>query len=274
MTIQDVLNSLDNEEGRHIVPVSGGKDSAALALYIKEHYPQIPAEYVFSDTGCELDETYDYLRQLEKLLDKEIHHVSAFDVYGIQRQLNGNPRSPHTPFDHMLKVRYGDFLPSQKARWCTRELKIRPFEHFVGEGKAYSYIAIRGDENRKGYQQKKNPQVSAKRNIIPVYPFQDDGLGLQDVFLILERSGLGTPAYYEWRSRSGCYFCFYQQIGEWQGLKEKHPDLFEKAKAYENLAKERQYTWVEGRSLVELEQLPRRPAPTLEEIEGCAICHL
>jgi len=30
----------------------------------------------------------------------------------------------------------------------------------------------------------------------------------EDVFKILEDSGLGVPSYYEWRSRSGCYFCF------------------------------------------------------------------
>ena len=41
-------------EVRHIVSVSGGKDSAALAVYLKQKYPQIPAEYVFCDTGTEL----------------------------------------------------------------------------------------------------------------------------------------------------------------------------------------------------------------------------
>ena len=45
-------------------------------------------------------------------------------------------------------------------------------------------------------------------------------------------SGLGKPSYYEWRSRSGCYFCFYQRKKEWVGLLENHPDLFEKAIEY------------------------------------------
>ena len=39
---------------------------------------------------------------------------------------------------------------------------------------------------------------------------------------------------YNWRSFSDCYFCFYQQFAEWQGFKEHHPDLFEKAKEYES----------------------------------------
>jgi len=274
MKMQEVIAKLDVEKARHIVPVSGGKDSAALAIYIHENYPKLPAEYVFCDTGCELRETYDYLRQLEKVLDAEIQFVSAFDIYGIKQKLDQDPLADQTPFDHMLKIRYGDFLPSQKARWCTRELKIRPFENFVGRDKAYSYIAIRADEDRKGYTQKKNPKVSSKPNITPVYPFKDDGKRLHDILWILEESGLGVPEYYQWRSRSGCYFCFYQQIGEWQGLSEMHPDLFEKARSYEKLGEERRYTWVEGKTLSEIEKSPRRPPPSLDELEGCAICHL
>ncbi len=100
---------------------------------------------------------------------------------------------------------------------------------------------------RDGYQAKKPPKFSDKQNIIPIYPFRDDGLGIADIKQILEESGLGLPEYYNWRSRSGCYFCFYQQIGEWQRLKENHPDLFEAAKKYENESKG--FLWNEGRTL-------------------------
>ena len=130
----------------------------------------------------------------------------------------------------MLIELYGNYLPSVRARWCTGALKIKPFEHFVGSGTAYSYIGIRDDEDREGYRKSKAPALSDRPNIIPVYPFKDDGITLSGVKKILENSGLGLPDYYKWRSRSGCYFCFYQQIGEWQGLKENHPELFEKAK--------------------------------------------
>ena len=68
-TMQDVVESIDKgEEIRHIVNISGGKDSAALGVYLKQKYPQIPAEYVFCDTMCELPETYEYIEQLEVLL--------------------------------------------------------------------------------------------------------------------------------------------------------------------------------------------------------------
>ena len=69
-------------------------------------------------------------------------------------------------------------------------------------------------------------------------------------------SGLGVPRYYQWRSRSGCYFCFFQQKREWIGLKNAHPELFEKAKAFEKIATEtgERFTWNEGESLDELAQ--------------------
>src|SRR3546814_12722272 len=83
------------------------------------------------------------------------------------------------------------------------------------------------DLNRAGY-------VSHKPNITPAYPFQDEGLKLADIEQILRLSGVGMPPYTQWgRSRSGCSFCFYQQKIEWVRLKEKHPEYYEKAKAYE-----------------------------------------
>jgi hypothetical protein len=54
-----------------------------------------------------------------------------------------------------------------------------------------------------------------------------------DIFRLLEES-VGVPEYYQWRSRSGCYFCFFQRQDEWLGLKRKHPKLFEKAREFEN----------------------------------------
>lgn len=116
--------------------------------------------------------------------------------------------------------------------------------------------------------------LSEQPNIQPVYPFKDDGIGLGDVQRLLDETGLGLPAYYEWRSRSGCYSCFYQQLGEWQGLKERHPELYEKAKSYEGGKNGRRYTWVNGRSLDNVEKLPRRAVKAKSDTEGCAICHL
>ncbi|MBC8066447.1 MAG: phosphoadenosine phosphosulfate reductase family protein [Chlorobia bacterium] len=217
---------------RHILSLSGGKDSTALAIYMRERVPEM--EYVFCDTDKELKETYDYLDRLEGFLGKTI--VRLRDERG---------------FDHWLDI-YGGYLPSSKMRWCTKVLKIKPFEKYVGDDDVRMYIGIRADENRGGY-------VTSKPNIVPVYPFIEDGLTLDDIHRILKDSSIGFPEYYKWRTRSGCYFCFYQRKNEWVGLKENHPDLFEKSKRYEKINQEtgERYTWSERESLEELERPER-----------------
>ena len=256
-------------EARHIVPLSGGKDSTALAIYLAQRYAHLPFEYVFCDTGAELPETYEYFERLEHVLGRKVTRVTALEMLGVADKHGRNP------FDVALYDHFSGFLPSPRSRWCTRMLKIHPFERHVGTDRAYSYIGIRADENRAGYLGNGKPVlVSEQPNITPVYPFKDDGIGLADVQRLLDESGMGLPAYYEWRSRSGCYFCFYQQIGEWQGLKERHPELYAKAKAYEATASGRKYTWVDGRSLDDLEKMPRRAVKAKSDVEGCAICHL
>lgn len=283
-----------NEKARHILSLSGGKDSSALAIYMrdretwrqrlgkpsKDPVENVEMEYVFCDTKEELQETYEYLDILEAFLGKRIVRLS--DDRG---------------FQHWLQV-YGNYLPSPNMRWCTRMLKLIPFEKYVGDDLVYSYVGIRADENREGY-------VSKKSNIIPVFPFKEDGITRDDVIRILNESGASLPKYYEWRTRSGCYFCFFQRKAEWVGLMEHHPDLFEKAKEYEKLNKTtgERYTWSQGESLEELSKPERvaeiktnheklvkierksRPNRPLVEVltdvlddeedeAGCTICHV
>lgn len=265
--IAKMENAALDTTARHIVPLSGGKDSTALAIYLAQRYGHLKFEYVFSDTGAELPETYAYFERLEHVLGCKVTRITALETLGVADK---NGRSP---FDVALYDHFSGFLPSPRGRWCTRVLKILPFEKYIGSDRAYSYIGIRADENRTGYTGKP-VLLSEQPNITPVYPFKDDGLSLTDIQGILDDSGLGLPAYYEWRSRSGCYFCFYQQVGEWQGLKEHHPALYEQAKSYESGKNGRKYTWVDGRSLDDVEKMPRRAVKAKSDEEGCALCHL
>jgi 3'-phosphoadenosine 5'-phosphosulfate sulfotransferase (PAPS reductase)/FAD synthetase len=213
--------------------LSGGKDSAALAIYLRDRIPEM--EYIFSDTGKELPETYEYLQRISDYLGKEVTRLNA-DV----------------GFDHWYEM-YGGMIPSNHRRWCTRALKLKPFEQYCGDDDVVNYVGLRADEDRSGY-------ISHKPNIKAVYPFREDGLVLRDIEEILRNSGVGMPPYTRWgRTRSGCYFCFYQQKIEWVRLKETHPDLFEKAKAYEKPYEKTGnfFTWSQGESLAELEQ-PQR----------------
>lgn len=212
---------------RHILGISGGKDSAALAVLMHKQAPEM--EYVFCDTHKELPETYEYLDRLKARLGIKIHYLNA-----------------ERGFDDWLDI-YGGMLPSPQVRWCTRKLKIEPIERFIGDDEAISYVAIRADEpERQGYR-------STKPNITVAFPFRDQGVDKAGVIRILEDFGIGLPKYYEWRTRSGCTFCFFQRKYEWVMLAETHPEEFRKAMAYEkHLADGRRYTWSQGETLEEL----------------------
>lgn len=216
-----------SEHTRHILALSGGKDSAALAVYLKDKIPDL--EYVFLDTGHELPETYEFLNRMRAVLNIKIQVIR-----------------PKRSFEDWLKLK-NFYLPSPQKRWCTEVLKIKPYEEYIGKDRVYSYIGIRADEDRDGY-------ISSKPNIIPIYPYIEDGLVYSDVEYILDSSGLGFPAYYRWRSRSGCYFCFFQQKIEWLNLHDNHQDLFEKAMSFEKTdpATEKRFTWCQDESLEEL----------------------
>lgn len=277
---------------RHICGISGGKDSSALAVYMRDRVPDM--EYFFCDTGAELPETYRYLAKLEVVLGKPIARLNS-----------------DRDFAHYFEVFRGT-LPSPQMRWCTSLLKIKPLEDWIGEEDAVSYVAIRADEsNRKGY-------VSTKPNIRTRFPFVEDDIDHAGVVRILEDAGINLPEYYRWRTRSGCYFCFFQRKAEWVGLADNHPELFEKAVAIEQKTlkdagldgdasfaasgmKGRQYTWSDGETLTELlarrDEVMRRHAESMErakkrrknlplievfsdaldaddETTPCTVCHL
>lgn len=231
---------MTSDSVKHVLGLSGGRDSAALAVYMRQHYPELDIDYFFTDTGKELPEVYEYLGRLEGFLGQPI------------RRLN-----PDRDFDFWLK-QYNDFLPSPQTRWCTRQLKLRPFERWLrpilNDGyTVYSYVAIRSDEEyREGYSSKND-------KLIVKLPFKEAGIDKAAVLDVLDGAGLGLPKYYEWRTRSGCTFCFFQQKIEWVRLKEQHPGAFEEAKAYEKDAVEHgsPFTWSQGESLEELERPER-----------------
>jgi 3'-phosphoadenosine 5'-phosphosulfate sulfotransferase (PAPS reductase)/FAD synthetase len=274
---------------RHILGISGGRDSAALAVYMRQHHPELPLEYFFTDTGKELPEVYTFLDRLEGFLGKPILRLN-----------------PDRDFDFWLDE-YGNFLPSPRTRWCTRQLKLRPLEKWLRADldagvTVHSYVAIRADEpTREGYQ-------ATQENMQVHLPLRDAGIDRAGVIEMLQQADVGEPDYYSWRSRSGCTFCFFQQKIEWVRLAEHHPDRFAEAVDYEKTALRdgSPFTWSQGESLPELirparaEQIKldyerrrerlrqRRPANPLADADaatiddvygideaagGCVICH-
>lgn len=228
---------------KHVLGLSGGRDSAALAVYMRQHRPELDIDYFFTDTGKELPEVYEFLGRLEGFLGRAILRLN-----------------PDRDFDFWLK-KYNNYLPSPQSRWCTRQLKLKPFEVWLrptldAGTTVVSYVAIRSDEEyRDGYS-------STHDNLTVRLPFKEAGIDKAAVMEILDGSGLGLPHYYAWRSRSGCTFCFFQQKIEWVRLLEQHPDAYEAAKQYEKtaLANGSPFTWSQGESLADIAMSERSDA--------------
>ena len=232
-----------DEPVRHVLNVSGGKDSSAMALLMAgrvrglEHFRQDGMEYLFCDTQKELPETYEYLARLEAELGSKITYLNA-----------------KAGFDHWHKV-FGGYLPSPQNRWCTKMLKLKPFEAHVGDDSVMSYVGLRADEDRIGY-------ISTKPNIKTRYPLREADIDYQGVIRILEDSGLGLPTFMKWgRTNSGCTFCFFQTPYEWVRLYETYPDKFEEAMRYETIDPNdpnKQFTWMNEGPLTTLLDPERR----------------
>lgn len=232
------------ENPRHIAGISLGKDSTALVIYLKNTNPEIfeKLELYFTDTGTELPETYAQIDIVEKYLGKSILRIKATtneDRYNVVEGEDGQ-----IPFDDVLD-QYKGYLPAPNARWCTRALKIEPMERWIGSDYCISYVGIRADEPaREGYIAK-----GKNKNITVMYPFRENGLMLQDIYDILDAS-VGIPSYYKWRTRSGCFFCFYQRRVEWAIMYHLYPEWFEKSKQYETEHEDgRTFTWVKDKPL-------------------------
>ena len=225
------------EKEYHILSLSGGKDSTALAFFMKENMPKIfeKLELVFCDTECDLPETYDYLNKIEVFIGKKITRIK-----------------PLYNFEQLFNI-YG-ILPSAMKRWCTVEMKTKTFRQFLQDkiksgNKIFVYIGIRADESSRVNNSQDNEIIKQK------YPFVEYNIIKEDVCTILENYGIGFPEYYKWRSRSGCYFCFFQKKIEWLNLKEYHPNLFKKALEFEeqgNIQRGKLFTWCQDISLKEL----------------------
>jgi len=84
---------------RPLLGISGGKDSAALAIYMRDKVPEM--EYFFADTGAELPETLEFVDLMQDYLGKEIIRLNA-----------------GRDFDHYLKLN-GNFLPTARSLFCT-----------------------------------------------------------------------------------------------------------------------------------------------------------
>lgn len=179
-------------EVKHVVGLSGGKDSTALALWLVENEPR-DYEFICNETGNELPEMHAHWAKLEQLLGRQIKRVR------------------HTS-DLLQLCEEMQMLPNWHARWCTRILKIEPTIEYMESLPVGSvlYVGLRADEEaRRGLY---------GEDITIRFPMREIGWNEANVWSYLAKRGVTIP------SRTDCALCFYQRLDEWFVLWRDHPE--------------------------------------------------
>lgn len=181
-------------EPKHVVGLSGGKDSTALALWLVENEPR-NYEFICNTTGDELPEMVDHWGRLEELLGSKIIQV----------------RHERDLFE---EIRKQQMLPSVFARWCTKILKIQPTIKYMDslpEGSTL-YVGLRSDEEaRRGIY---------GEDMLIRFPLREQGMDEDAVWSYLAQRGVSIP------KRTDCAACPYQRLGEWRDLYFNHPERY------------------------------------------------
>lgn len=187
---------------KHVLGLSGGKDSTCLALAMKERHPELDMEYICTPTGNELPELFEHLDRLEVLLGKPIKRLGA-------------GKTLYELIDEQ------QMLPNFKARWCTRILKIEPTIDYMESLPPGSllYVGLRADEEER--------EGIYGDDVKSVFPFREWGWGEADVWKFLDDRGVVIPV------RTDCGVCYHQRIIEWRNLWRDQPQMFAEGVAIE-----------------------------------------
>lgn len=187
------------------VSVSGGKDSTATALFLKEK--NIKFTPVFLDTGWEHDSTYTYIEEILTPLFGQFEVLRNEKYFKEDSEYKGG-------FEQLIE--YKKMFPNSFIKFCTRELKVIPIMSFyvnvflkTGK-KPINCLGIRADE-------------SYKRSKLTILEEKDEATIWRpllrhtelDVIDIHKRNNVTpNPLYLKGYSRVGCYPCIYARKHE------------------------------------------------------------
>lgn len=193
---------------RHILAVSGGKDSSAMAIATARYEPA-DYTYVITPTGNELPEMNAHWEKLEKILGRPFVRLQGATLMGLIVKQTA--------------------IPNHAARWCTRIIKLEQYYKWLdSQGPCISHVGLRADEeSRPGMIFPDAGQTTMD------FPMRRWGWTLSDVIQFLSDEGVTIP------ERTDCAVCFWQKLGEWYLLWRDHRDLYEQGIVAEEFVTER-----------------------------------
>ena len=190
----------------HVVALSGGHDSTAMAFLLREQNPDTPYNYVCTPTGDELPAMFAHWLDLGERLGRRLVPIMAGTLHSV--------------------IADQKMLPNFRARFCTRILKIEPYRKFLieqaGLGPIVSYVGLRADEEGRA-----GGAYGDIEGIEMRFPLRDMGMGEDDVQATLRRFEVVCP------DRTDCAKCYHQRLGEWYELWLNHRDAATEAVALE-----------------------------------------
>ena len=182
-----------------IVAFSGGKDSTAMALSLRDRGEEF--KLLFTPTGDELPDLFEHIDNVVKLTGADLIIPQNKTLYEWIDKM------------HML--------PSTRARWCTRAIKIEPCILWMKKNPGHRLaVGLRADEEAR--------QGLYSELIETVFPLREWGWGLKEVQAFIKTKPVTVPR------RTDCALCPYQQLGEWYRLWRDYPARYQLGVEYED----------------------------------------
>ena len=197
-----------------IVSVSGGKDSTAVCLRMFElGYTKDDFQRVFFDTGWESQETYRYLDELEDTVGKIQRlkaNINIENLPELAKEMIDELESDLGYQSQFVRaVFYNKVFPSKFRKYCTRMLKIQPFNEFTEnhDNDIISIIGVRREES-KSRANVSEWEWSERGGFYvwrPLYNWTEkDVIEIHSKFNIIP-----NRMYLNGSNRVGCYPCIY-----------------------------------------------------------------
>ncbi|MFH1226821.1 MAG: phosphoadenosine phosphosulfate reductase family protein [Planctomycetota bacterium] len=182
----------------------GGVNSTAILALIKLGEYPMPDRIIFCDTGAEREETYCYMRFMQKQFPT-IETIKS-------------KRGGLIEYCDKYKV-----IPARMTRWCTINTKIKPFQDLF---KGIEHIKILGIANDESHRVRDTGEKTE-------YPLIEKQMTRDDCINIIREVGWDVPI------KSGCFICPFMRIAELRALYKRNGHEWETLVRLEKQANDR-----------------------------------